>query len=327
MRYTLTAPLLLSIFLLTAADTYAASIAVSPDKDNTIYAESDTLSNGGGTRFFAGENGLASVRRGLLRFNLAGVLDSRAAIDSVVLRLSVVQTHVTSVAVQLHRLLADWGEGTTVGIMGEGGGGKATPGSATWLQRFYLAPAALWTTPGGDFVASASASRPVGNIGTYTWRSPTMNGDVAFWLANPAQNFGWEVTGNEVSNSTAKAFGSRQNATLASRPLLTIYYSIPSAAGPLPPVVQLFPVHPNPFNPSAAIRYQLAVSQHVSITVYDATGRMVSVLVDTVMPAGTNEIVWHGDDARGAHVASGVYVVKLVTANAAPLTQKMVLLK
>ena len=319
--------LLSSFFLLAAADTLAASITVGPEKDNTIYAESDTLSNGGGTRFFAGENGLGSVRRGLVRFNLAGVLDSRAAIDSVVLRLSVVQTHVTSVTVQLHRLLADWGEGTTVGIMGEGGGGKATPGSATWLQRFYLAPAALWTTPGGDFVASPSASRPVGNIGTYTWRSATMTGDVAFWLANPAQNFGWEVTGNEVTSSTSKAFGSRQNATPASRPVLTIYYSIPSAAGALPPVVQLFPVHPNPFNPSAAIRYELASTQRVTITVYDATGRVVSVLVDAVMPAGTNEVVWHGDDARGAHVASGVYVVKLATEHAAPLTQKMVLLK
>jgi len=53
----------------------------------------------------------------------------------------------------------------------------------------------------------------------------------------------------------------------------------------------------------------------------------VKTLVDAVMPSGPNETVWHGDDTRGARVASGVYVVKLSTANAAPQTQKMVLLK
>lgn len=303
-----------------------ASISIGAAKDNTIYAESDTLSNGAGQRIFAGENGTGFVRRGLLKFDITG-LNSGVTVDSVVLRMNVVQTHLTTVTVELHRLLADWGEGTTVAAGGEGGGGKASPGSATWLQRFYLAPAALWTTPGGDFTAGASASRPVTNVGAYTWRSPAMTADVALWLANPAQNFGWAVIGNEVTGSTAKAFGSRQNVTTGSRPLLTVYYSIPSAAGALPTALRLLPVHPNPFNPSASIRYELPSTQRVTVTVYDVAGHTVKTLVDAVMPAGANEVVWHGDDTHGARVASGVYVVKLGTANATPQTQKMVLLK
>lgn len=306
-----------------------ASTTLGPIKDNTIYSESDTLSNGAGQRFFAGSNGSAAPRRGLIKFDLTSI-PANAVIDSVDLRLNVVQAQATNVTVKLHRLLADWGESTSIGTGGAGGegaGGKAKPGDATWLQRFYLAPAALWTTPGGDFNAVASASRSVGTLGAYTWRSTGMNADVAFWLANPAQNFGWEVVGNEVSAATSKAFASRQNATLANRPVLTVYYTTPTAAGGLPPALRLLPVHPNPFNPTASIRYELPATERVTLTVYDVSGRLVKTLVDGVMPAGANESVWQGEDARGARVASGVYVVKLSTANAAPQTQKMVLLK
>jgi hypothetical protein len=302
-----------------------ASVTLGPSRDNTIYAESGTLSNGAGTRVFAGENGAGAPRRALIRFDLSAIA-ANAIIDSVVVQLTVVQTHGTPVVVTLYRLLADWGEGTSIGTMGEGGGANATPGEATWTQRFYLAPAALWSTPGGDFGA-ASASRSVVSIGTYAWRSAGLNADIAFWLANPAQNFGWEVIGNESLAATAKAFGSRQNATPSVRPVLTVYYTIPTAAGGLPLALRLLPVHPNPFNPSASIRYELPATQHVTLTVYDVSGRMVKTLVDGVMPSGPNEIVWHGDDTRGARVASGVYVVKLTSAHAAPQTQKMVLLK
>lgn len=307
-----------------------ASTIVGALKDNTIYAESDTLSNGFGQRVFAGTNGFAIARRGLIKFDLTSI-PGNAVIDSVVVKLTLVQANALAASVKLHRLLADWGESTSIGSGGgggEGGGGKAAPGDATWLQRFYLAPAALWTTPGGDFNASASASRTVVSLGTYLWRSPALKVDVAFWLANPAQNFGWEIIGSEgTSSGTAKAFGSRQNSTVASRPALTVYYTIPTAAGGIPSALRLLPVHPNPFNPSATIRYELPAMEHVTLTVYDVSGRVVKTLVDGVMPSGANQVVWHGDDTRGARVASGVYVVKLGSAHAAPQTQKMVLLK
>lgn len=307
----------------------ATSVSLNPSKDNTIYAESDTLSNGAGTRVFAGENGAGFPRRALVRFDLSSI-PGNAVIDSVTLTLTVVQTHGFPVPVKLHRLAADWGEGTSIGTGGgggEGGGGKASPGDATWLQRFYLAPAAFWANPGGDFNATASATKNVLSLGAYTWRSTAMNADVAAWLASPAQNFGWEVIGGETSQSSAKAFASRQYGFAGNRPVLTVYYRIPTAAGPAPALTRLLPVLPNPFNPSATIRYQLAGTERVSIKVFDVAGRVVTTLVDGVMPAGAHETFWHGEDARGARVASGVYVVKLVTAGAAPQTQKMVLLK
>lgn len=307
----------------------ATSVSLNPSKDNTIYAESDTLSNGAGTKIFAGENGLGNRRRALVRFDLSGI-PGNALVDSVTMTLTVVTTHGTPWVVKLHRLQADWGEGSSIGTGGgggEGGGGKASPGDATWLQRFYLAPAAFWTHPGGDFDSTASATKTVLSLGAYTWRSAGMKADVAAWLVNPAQNFGWEVIGGETAQSSAKAFASRQYGFAPNRPVLTVYYRLPTAAGPAPALTRLFPVHPNPFNPSASIRYELASTQRMSIIVYDTAGRRVKTLVDGVMPAGANETVWHGDDAHGTRVASGVYVLKMVTASGAAQTEKMVLLK
>jgi len=303
-----------------------ASITLSAGSDNTIFSESDTLSNGAGQRFFAGNTAFDAPRRGLLRFDFAGLIYAGAAIDSVVLRLNVVKAQPVSGVVTLHRALASWGEGTSIGSMGEGGGAPATPNDATWTQRFF-GSAQPWTSPGGDYVASASASRAVLNNGAYEWRSAGMSADVAFWLANPAQNFGWELKGDEASASTAKAFASRQNSVSNIRPLLTVYYTIPTSAGPSPYQTRLFSARPNPFNPITTIRYELAATQWVTIHVYDATGRLVRTLVDGVEPAGSHELVWRGDEARGGRVASGVYLVKLSAANTAIQTMKVVLLK
>jgi hypothetical protein len=317
---------LFSIVVLVFVQARASSVTTVASRDNTIFAEFDTLSNGAGQGFFAGVTALGAERRGLIRFDLTGLVPASATIDSVVLQLHLSTALPTSHFVALHRVLADWGEGTSDAPGGEGTGTAATPGDATWLQRFFGA-SQPWASPGGDHAPVASATRPVNGPAFYTWRSAGMNADVAFWVQNPSSNFGWEVIGDAAVGG-AKKFESRESPTPANRPTLTVYYREgATAAGPLPDSVRLLPVHPNPFNPSASIRYELAATQHVTVTVYDAAGHVVKTLVDTVMPAGANEIVWHGDDARGARVASGVYVVKLGTANAAPQTRKMVLLK
>jgi FlgD Ig-like domain len=320
---------LLSILTLSSAHAHAASVTTGASRDNTLYAEFDTLSNGAGQTFFAGRNGLGDARRALIRFDLTGLVPVGATVDSVVLQLRLSNTQPGSHPVSLHRALADWGEGTSDAAGGEGAGAPATPGDITWLQRFFGA-SQPWSTPGGDYAPAASATRPVGAVAFYAWRSPAMSADVEFWRQNPSSNFGWLMLGDETVGAAgvAKRFESRQSTTAVNRPSLTIYYTQTStAAGPLPGAVRLFPVHPNPFNPSASIRYELATTQHVTVSVYDIAGRLVRTLVNGVMPVGTNETMWRGEDARGNRVASGVYVVRLTAANAAPRTEKMVLLK
>ena len=146
--------------------------------------------------------------------------------------------------VDLHRLTADWGEGTagstTTSVSGTGIGFPASPGDATWNQRFYQQTD--WTSPGadGDYLSAVSASTDVGTAldAPYVWLStPTLVADVQGWLDQPATNDGWIMIDHvEHVEQTVKGFYSR-NATEKNnqsgvplppewRPMLEITYTI-----------------------------------------------------------------------------------------------------
>ena len=206
-----------------ASSVSGAMISTNPSKDNTLYqynpSEGD-LSNGAGFHFFAGENAVGEIRRAVLAFDIAGNIPPGSTITGVSLSLNMSMTNSdTARTIELHKVLADWGEGTSHAGGGEGGGAPATPGDATWRHRFY--DTIFWTTQGGDFSATVSASQSVGPLGQYTWSSTQMVADVQSWLNNPASNFGWLVLGDETAIATAKRFDTRES---ASPPMLTIQY-------------------------------------------------------------------------------------------------------
>jgi hypothetical protein len=76
-------------------------------------------------------------------------------------------------------------------------------------------------------------------------------------------------------------------------------------------VTALLPCSPNPANPAVAIRFTLAASDGVSLTIYNLRGAVVRHLLTEMLPAGRHELRWVGEDERGRAVASGVYVVRL----------------
>ncbi len=90
--------------------------------------------------------------------------------------------------------------------------------------------------------------------------------------------------------------------------------------------VQLHPVRPNPFNPTANIAFSLPSPAEVELAVYDVRGRLVSVLESGPLGAGPHEAIWHGRDSHGNAVGSGVYFVRLI-AGETVATRKMVLVK
>lgn len=201
-------------------------INIMPSKDNTLYeydpAEGDN-SNGAGFHFFAGETAMSELRRGVLAFDIAASIPPGSTITGVSLSLNMSRTPTNTVyLIELHKLLADWGEGTSVAPGEEGDGAPATPNDATWRHRFF--DTIFWTTEGGDFSATVSASQSVGPVGHYMWNSAQMVADVQSWLDNPASNFGWLVLGDETAIATAKRFDTRES---ASPPVLTIEFTSP----------------------------------------------------------------------------------------------------
>jgi phosphodiesterase/alkaline phosphatase D-like protein len=71
--------------------------------------------------------------------------------------------------------------------------------------------------------------------------------------------------------------------------------------------------YPNPFNPSTAISYGLALDGPVRLRVFDVLGQEIAVLVDGPQPAGFYQVVWEGADARGRPVGNGMYFYLLQT--------------
>ena len=92
------------------------------------------------------------------------------------------------------------------------------------------------------------------------------------------------------------------------------------------PDIVLYQNHPNPFNPTTTISFQLPRKSHVKLSIYDVTGRCIKTLANDVMDAGIKEIVWDGKDVKGNSVGAGIYFSSLKTGDKV-LTRKMVLLR
>jgi hypothetical protein len=80
----------------------------------------------------------------------------------------------------------------------------------------------------------------------------------------------------------------------------------------LTPAVRLYSAAPNPFNPRTTIRFDLPVAGQARLSIYDLAGRLVRVLVEGEIPAGSHEAVWDGRDASGRAAPSGSYLARLV---------------
>jgi hypothetical protein len=79
--------------------------------------------------------------------------------------------------------------------------------------------------------------------------------------------------------------------------------------------------YPNPFNPVTTIAYSLAKSAHVSIKVYDVSGREVRTLVDADMEPGR-----YSETLDAAGLAGGVYFARMVAGDYVE-AKKLVLIK
>jgi hypothetical protein len=88
-----------------------------------------------------------------------------------------------------------------------------------------------------------------------------------------------------------------------------------------PAAFALYGASPNPFNPSAIIRYSIPAASVVELTVWDTAGRQVAILDQGWRSSGYHEATFNG-----ANLPSGIYLYRLV-AGQHSAAGKMVLLK
>lgn len=214
------------------------TVTVASSQDSMIFQNNVNNSAGGAIDMFAGTNTAQSVRRALVEFDIAGKIPTGATIESVTLTLTYAMAAGSGGGgggsafydIGLHRLLQSWGEGTTEFGQGPGGVGQGAPasnGDVTWNARFFGSQ--NWTTPGGDFVSTASAVTSVGGPTVdipFTWSSSAMVSDVQQWLDTPTSNDGWMLLGQETGIQTFRGFYTKEESNPAFRPTLTVSYRL-----------------------------------------------------------------------------------------------------
>lgn len=83
--------------------------------------------------------------------------------------------------------------------------------------------------------------------------------------------------------------------------------------------------YPNPFNPNTTISWQLAVSSHILIKLYDVLGNEVAILADDYFTQGKHQINFDSSKLN-KDLSSGIYFYRLTADNFSE-TKSMVLIK
>lgn len=96
---------------------------------------------------------------------------------------------------------------------------------------------------------------------------------------------------------------------------------------PLVEVSRLVGAAPNPFNPATSVIFDIARPGPCTLTVHDLRGRLVRTLVASELDPGRHEVAWDGLDEQKQRASSGIYLVRLATAQGEVSLLKLTLVK
>ncbi len=69
--------------------------------------------------------------------------------------------------------------------------------------------------------------------------------------------------------------------------------------------------YPNPFNPQTTIRFDVAFSADIRITIFNTLGQRIKTVAQGFYSTGSYDVVWDGRDQSGKRVASGIYFYRM----------------
>ena len=92
------------------------------------------------------------------------------------------------------------------------------------------------------------------------------------------------------------------------------------------PTTASITAHPNPFNPTTEIAFDVPAPATVKLSIYSVSGRVIRSLVHEELAQGGYLRSWDGRDDNSRAVSAGVYIAKLEVAGVT-VSQRLVLLK
>jgi hypothetical protein len=299
------------------------SVSMNPVADNTIYESGGNLSNGAGEYMPIGKSGNGFLHRGLVKFPVDGSLPPLSEVSAAVLRMNLSNTSGSAgpKVIQIHKVLQDWGEGTSDAGPQAGHGSPATVNDATWSYRYFSTIS--WNTPGGDFNTTVSAQTTVNNPALYTWSGAGLVADVQSWLDGTSANNGWMLIGQETGTKSGKRFDARENSIPANRPLLKLYYQYPALMSNQDSVFNLAPgiytvVVTDAMNQDTTIQFEITspVPLSSSVEVTNATCLLSNGSAQALISGGVQPYVFNwsngGSGSLLTQLQPGIYILQAV---------------
>jgi len=121
-----------------------------------------------------------------------------------------------------------------------------------------------------------------------------------------AENNFWGTSNTDTVE--AHIFHHPDNPALGYVDYLPIYIPVAvwETQNKIPSGYKLYDIYPNPFNPSAVIKYDIPELSHVTVKIFDVTGREVKLIENDLKQPGTYEVMFDG-----GHLSSGVYFCRI----------------
>eukprot|EP00045_Choanoeca_perplexa_P007600 m.69638 g.69638 ORF g.69638 m.69638 type:complete len:887 (+) comp14138_c0_seq2:115-2775(+) len=279
-------------------------------EDATLYeapnASVSTSASGGDDAIFVGRTRQSSdtaLRRAVVRFDLTMLPPSDGELVKASLVLTVVRVSQSSpgaTTVTAHRVLSDWVEGndtiaSSTGSNGSAGGaGTSATGGATWYYS-DLVNETLWSMPGGDYAADASAQGTVEE--SVRLVIPNLVDDVKDMLANPEKNHGWLLKALDETNAgagNALRVASSEAAELSTRPVLLLTYLVeqpPTTMQPTTTSVQATTRTASPGSVFIRTTYAIATNVDAATLERDLTSVIAVALTQAGLPTTLEDVV------------------------------------
>jgi hypothetical protein len=158
------------------------------------------------------------------------------------------------------------------------------------------------TTVAGTFTAGLNSTLYTGADGG-VYASPHSIDSAIFQWTAPAAGAGTvNFYAAAFQGTTSSANGQSSRVTFAATEITTGV----NGQEPFPTEFALSQNYPNPFNPTTNIDYELPVDAHVTLKIFDVSGKEVATIVDGLGRAGLHHVT-----VNAVNLASGLYFYRL----------------
>ena len=92
---------------------------------------------------------------------------------------------------------------------------------------------------------------------------------------------------------------------------ITVSDVLSSSSENIPEKLSIRHAHPNPFNNSVLISFEIPNSKNVNLSIFDMKGRNIRQINLGVLGIGLHKVLWDGKNDLGNDLPSGVYMAVL----------------